>query len=56
MGQSTFSFGRLLSGRPTQKTEDIYVKRRFMVINGAVVTPRQYAEERAEYALQHALA
>lgn len=56
MGSSTLSFGRLLSGRPTQKQPDTYVKRKFMVINGCAVTPERYAEERNAYAIEHALA
>jgi hypothetical protein len=56
MSSSTLSFGRLLSGRPTQKQDVTYVKRKYMSINGCILTTGQYAEERAIKCMEKALA
>jgi hypothetical protein len=56
MGASTLSFGRLLSGRPSQKQNETYALRRFMVLNGCVVTLDRYAEEMRSRAIERAFA
>jgi hypothetical protein len=56
MELSSLSYGKSPQGRTKQKQSDTFVLRKFMCLNGCVITPREYTQEMAERSMQKAFA